>query len=140
MAAIFLVGKPPLANAAQDNTLINGDSPSQHEEVDLAERTSQSKPVYLLAQFSVRDVEQYTEQYARPTVQQLQAIGAELLAMSRDPEILEGKWDHKSTVIIKFPSMAVLEKWYSSKEYQDVKEIRINKLTNGGNMVLVPGV
>jgi len=131
MAAIILVGKTPLANAEQNNATLASDKQSQHKDVKV-------KPVYLIAQFSVTDVENYTELYAKPTVQQLIAVGAELLAMSRDPEVLEGKWDHKSTVIIKFPSMAVLKNWYSSKEYQEVKNIRISKLTDGGNMILVP--
>jgi len=131
MAAIILVGKTPLANAEQNNATLASDKQSQHKDVKV-------KPVYLVAQFSVTDVENYTELYAKPTVQQLIAVGAELLAMSRDPEVLEGKWDHKSTVIIKFPSMAVLKNWYSSKEYQEVKNIRISKLTDGGNMILVP--
>jgi uncharacterized protein (DUF1330 family) len=69
----------------------------------------------------------------------LQDIGAKVLAASSESQVLEGKWEYKSTVIIEFPSMSVAKKWYSSEEYKPLRDIRINELTEGGNLVLVPG-
>ena len=139
LLAIILVVKISMANAAEDTTPLAGDMQTQHKEIDLTENTSRLKPVYLVVQLNIPDVESYTKQYAIPVVQQLQDIGAKLLAASPDPQVLEGKWQHKSTVIIEFPSMSVAKKWYSSEQYKPYKDIRINKLTEGGNLVLVPG-
>ena len=136
LLAIILVGKIPVANAAQDTTPLAVDMQTQ---LDRSETTSRLTPVYLIVNHTVSDVESYTKRYAIPVVQQLQAIGAKLLAVSSEPQFLEGKWEHKSTVIIEFPSMSVAERWYSSEEYKPLKDLRINELTEGGNLVLVPG-
>jgi uncharacterized protein (DUF1330 family) len=140
MVAIFFVGQTLLANAAQNNTVIASNTQSQPKETYVAESASQSKPVYLVAQFTVTDVENFGEQYGKPVTQQLENIGAKFLAISKNPEVLEGKWNHKSTVIIEFPSMDVLRKWYASKEYKKIKDIRIKNLTSGGNLILLPGL
>ncbi len=137
LVVVFLVGKIQVMNAAQDTKQLADDVQLQQGEVELAKTTSRLTPVYLVAQFSISDIESYTRQYAKPVVQQLQDIGARLLAGSPEPQVLEGKWVHKSTVIIEFPSMSVAKKWYSSVEYKPYRDIRINKLTEGGNMVLV---
>ncbi|MBL4773917.1 MAG: DUF1330 domain-containing protein [Alcanivoracaceae bacterium] len=139
LVAIILVGKIPVANAALDTTPIAGDMQTKHEKIDLAETKSQLNPVYLIVQHTVLDVESYTKLYAIHVGQQLQDIGAKILAVSSEPQVLEGKWEHKSTVIIRFPSMSVAKKFYSSEEYKPYRDIRINKLTEGGNLVLVPG-
>ena len=139
LVTIILIGKTLVANAEQDIIQKVGDLQMQHGKIDPDETTSQLKSVYLIVQLTIPNAESYTKGYAIPVVQQLQAIGAKLLAVSPDPQILEGKWEHKSTVIIKFPSMSVAKKWYSSEEYKPYKDIRVNKLTQGGNLVLVPG-
>ena len=35
--------------------------------------------------------------------------------------------------------MAVAEAWYNSPEYQPMKDLRINELTEGGSAVFVEG-
>ena len=137
LIAIILVGKATGVNAAHDIKQSTGDK-TQHEKIDRAEPTSRSKPVYLIVQHTVSDIESYTNLYAIHVGKQLQDIGAKILAVSYEPQILEGKSDHKSTVIIEFPSMSVAKKWYSSEEYKPYKELRINKLSEGGNLELVP--
>ena len=141
LVTIILVGTTLVANAEQDITQLTGDKQTQHEKIDPEETTSRLNPVYLVAQLTIpiQNVENYTKQYAIPVVQQLQDIGAKILAGSSEPQVLEGKWEHKSTVIIEFPSMSVAKKWYSSEEYKPYRDIRINKLTEGGNAVFVPG-
>ena len=139
LIVIILVGKIPEAKAVQNITTLADDKQTQHEELDRAEMTSQSKPAYLIVQHTVSDVESYTKRYAIPVVQQLRDIGAKILAVSSEPQILEGKGGYKSIVIIEFPSMSVAKKWYSSEKYKPYKDLRINKLTEGGNLVLVPG-
>jgi uncharacterized protein (DUF1330 family) len=52
---------------------------------------------------------------------------------------LEGEWGGNWTVVIRFPSKVVAEEWYNSPEYQPLKELRIDDLTEGGSVVLVDG-
>ncbi|PHR61448.1 MAG: hypothetical protein COA43_03625 [Robiginitomaculum sp.] len=129
-ACIFI----PLFGCAENNHKLTA---QQHNESETVERANPQSPVYLIVQLTIPDSAPYTTQYAIPVVEHLQSIGANIVAISPDPQVLEGKWDHKSTVIIKFPSMSVVKEWYSSEEYKPYIEIR-NELTDGGNMVLVP--
>jgi uncharacterized protein (DUF1330 family) len=55
------------------------------------------------------------------------------------PKVLEGEWGGNWTVVIRFPSKVVAEEWYNSPEYQPLKELRIDDLTEGGSVVLVDG-
>jgi uncharacterized protein (DUF1330 family) len=62
-----------------------------------------------------------------------------VVALSPAPKVLEGIWGGNWTVVIRFPSMAVAEAWYNSPEYQPLKDLRINELTEGGALVFVEG-
>ena len=66
-------------------------------------------------------------------------VGAQVLAVSPAPKVLEGEWGGNWTVVIRFPNKAVAEEWYNSAEYQPLKELRMNELTEGGSVVLVEG-
>jgi len=41
---------------------------------------------------------------------------------------------------LRFPSMEMAQTWYNSAEYQPLKELRINELTDGGQILLVEGM
>ena len=124
-------------NHAQEASMEKGLSSSA--DINSVETTNRKKPVYLIVQLTVPDTEAYTTRYAIPVVQQLRDVGAKLLAASPEPLVLEGKWDHKWTVIIEFPSMSVAKNWYSSEKYKPFRDIRVNEVTEGGNMVFVSG-
>jgi uncharacterized protein (DUF1330 family) len=49
-----------------------------------------------------------------------------------------GTWDYERTVVIKFPSYDIAMKWYSSKEYAQVKKIRENN--SNGNLIIIEGL
>ncbi len=47
-------------------------------------------------------------------------------------ELVEGKWEHPRTIVIKFPSYEKAQEWYNSEEYKPIKKIRLdNALSNG---------
>ena len=47
-------------------------------------------------------------------------------------ELVEGKWEHPRTIVIKFPSYEKAQEWYKSEEYKPIKKIRLdNALSNG---------
>jgi uncharacterized protein (DUF1330 family) len=98
-----------------------------------------AQPAYLLGQITVKDVPQYLDQYARPLLAQLTQIGAELLVTSPHAETLEGEWSGNWTVLIRFPSWETAVEWYESADYAPLKAARVQDLTEGGNLVLLPG-
>lgn len=96
-------------------------------------------PAYLIARMHVNDPEEYLSRYGRPVYPLLQAAGGEILAVSENPEVAEGEWDSNWTLLVKFPSMAALKKYYTSNEYAPYLSMRVNELTGEGAMVFVEG-
>lgn len=98
--------------------------------------SSSNKSVYLVAQFDVKDLEDFIQRYAIGVIGQLQKVGAEVLAAA-PPQIVEGNVDVNRTVVIRFPSMKVAKTWYDSEEYQPFRELRKSELTNSGSAMFV---
>ena len=96
-------------------------------------------PAYLLVQLNVKNHEEYMQRYGKFVVAMFEKIGAHVVALSPAPKVVEGSWGGNWTVVIRFPSMAVAEAWYHSPEYQPLKDLRINELTEGGAAVFVEG-
>ncbi len=102
--------------------------------------SEETQAVYLVAQISVKDHQEYMTRYGKPVTQLLVDAGAEILVASRDGEILEGDWSGNWTVVTKFPSSHAAKRWYNSKEYGLFKKLRVNELITEGNIVLLPGL
>jgi uncharacterized protein (DUF1330 family) len=97
------------------------------------------KPAYLVVQFELKNQEDYLQRYGLPMLAMFEDRGAEVLAVSPAPVVLEGEWAGNWTAVVRFPSMQVAEDWYQSSEYQPLKELRINELTDSATAVLVDG-
>jgi uncharacterized protein (DUF1330 family) len=54
---------------------------------------------------------------ALPTIMQ---TGGRAIVVHDDPEVLEGSWKRKRTVILEFDSVDAARKWYNSPEYQAI--------------------
>ena len=64
--------------------------------------------------------------------------GGEYIVRGGETTIVEGNWTYPRTVVIKFPSYEKALEWYNSKEYQPVKQIRLdNAVANG---IIIKGV
>ena len=96
-------------------------------------------PAYMVVRLNVKNHEEYMQRYAMSVVAMFEKIGAEVVAVSPAPKVLEGEWGGNWTVVIRFPSMATAEAWYNSSEYQPLKELRIHELTDGGSAVFIEG-
>ncbi len=96
-------------------------------------------PAYLVVQLEIKNQEEYVQRYGLPILAMFEDVGAEVLAVSPAPVVLEGEWNGNWTVVIRFPGMQAAQDWYKSPEYQALKELRINELTEGGTAVLVAG-
>jgi len=74
-----------------------------------------------------------------PVLDQFRKAGAEILAATPQPEVLEGGWKSNWTVLIRFPSMEAARSFYDSEEYAPFRSIRVDELTNEGSVVMVEG-
>lgn len=82
------------------------------------------------------DFERYLGEYGKPLAPILEKHGAEVLAATPEPQILEGAYDRNFTVVIKFPSAEAVQRWHASPEYQPLKDKR-GGLTNPDNSVML---
>jgi len=96
-------------------------------------------PAYFVVQLEIKNQDEYIQRYGMPVLAMFESIGAEVLALSPAPTVLEGEWSGNWTVVIRFPSKNVAEQWYNSTEYQPLKALRMSELTEGGSVVLVEG-
>ncbi len=92
-------------------------------------------PAYVIADLcEVSDVEKLME-YGRLTSPTLKAHGARYLAAGADIEILEGEWNSDRLVIVEFPDMAAVKRWYNSDEYKPL--IALRRAASKGNLIAI---
>jgi uncharacterized protein (DUF1330 family) len=73
-------------------------------------------------------------QQALPTV--LQA-GGQIIVADDAPELIEGSWHGKRTVVLEFDSVEAARNWYRTPEYQGVMGLR--HAAADSNAVIVAG-
>ncbi len=98
-----------------------------------------NQEVYIIAQIEVKDYESYSDQYALKFKKILPDYQGEVLAATEECEILEGGRYGNWTVVIKFPNRQLAYNCINSQEYAPLKKVRINELTTGNNVLMIPG-
>src|SRR3954468_5414102 len=78
---------------------------------------------YLIADVDVTDGAAF-EEYRREVLATEARYGGRYLGRGGGTKVLEGDWEPHSLVIVEFPDMASLMKWYNSPEYRRLKAIR----------------
>jgi uncharacterized protein (DUF1330 family) len=96
-------------------------------------------PAYVMVQIRAKNVQETMERYGQFALGTVADFGGELLAGTPTPDVLEGEWDGNWAAVLRFPSRAVAETWYSSLEYRPLKEMRINALTEMNRVLLLDG-
>jgi uncharacterized protein (DUF1330 family) len=99
-----------------------------------------AKPAYFMVQVKAKILEELSVRYAQAAIASLMNLGGQMIAGTPAPTVLEGKWDGSWAAILRFPSMEMAQTSYNSAEYQPLKELRINELTEGGQILLVEGM
>lgn len=92
---------------------------------------------YLIANLEVTDPDAYQEYRARVPAT-IEAHGGRFLCRGGVVEVLEGDYDPKRVVVVEFPDMATLKRWYASEEYAPLIELR--QSASRGNLYAVQGV
>lgn len=99
-----------------------------------------TQPMFVIVQFDVKDFPQYFEHYGSQMRSVAAKFGGEFLTASREVVAKEGVSSGNFTAILRFPSEEAAIAMYESPEYAPLKMKRIEELTNGGNVIFVPGI
>jgi uncharacterized protein (DUF1330 family) len=83
-------------------------------------------PAYVIVNFDVLD-EEAGLAYASVAQQSILSHGGRYLVAGPTPMPAEGTWDSSGFVVIEFPDMDRVRKWYDSAEYRRAREIRQDK-------------
>jgi len=74
---------------------------------------------YFVAQLNVHDRMEY-DRYLAGTGALLEEFSGTVLAVDEDITVLEGEWPYGRTVLIEFPTLGHLDRWYSSDAYREI--------------------
>ena len=80
-------------------------------------------PAYVIANFDVSDPEAFAA-YVAAAPGTVRAHGGEYLARGGDSESWEGDLTVKRVVVLRFPSLEAARRWYDSREYAHLRELR----------------
>ena len=80
---------------------------------------------YFIANIKVDDESEY-QKYIDKVDEVFAKYNGNYLAVDNNPKILEGDWKYSRSVIIEFKSKLDFNKWYNSKDYQEILKIRLN--------------
>ena len=81
-------------------------------------------PAYMISQVTVTDRQKF-ESYIAKTRTVAAKHGGKPVAIGTQPKMLNGEGDgHQMVFVIEFESMAVLENWHNSDEYQALIPLR----------------
>jgi len=100
---------------------------------------TKSLPAYLIGRLNVKNHDEYMERYAMPVLSLFEKAGAEVLAASPEPDVVEGEWQSNWTVLVRFPSLEAARQFYRSDAYAPLRALRIDELTDEGAAVMVAG-
>jgi uncharacterized protein (DUF1330 family) len=94
-------------------------------------------PAYFIVDNKVTDPAGF-EEYRKQVPGTVEKYGGKFLVRGGQMQTLEGDWKPKRIVVTEFPSIEQARRWYDSKEYRELKALRLR--TARGSVVLVEGV
>jgi uncharacterized protein (DUF1330 family) len=96
-------------------------------------------PAYLIAEHIVTDKEKFDE-YRTRVGPMIAAYGGRYITRAGSHRLPEGgHWQPERVVIIEFPDMAALERWYRSPEYQPLIALRKQSTSDLDMLITLEG-
>ena len=92
---------------------------------------------YVLADITILDPDVY-EDYRRQVGAVIEKYGGRYLVRGGASEVFEGGWRPNRLIVLEFPDMDALRRWYQSDDYQAL--LRIRQSAARSNIVAVQGV
>ncbi|HET7669939.1 MAG TPA: DUF1330 domain-containing protein [Burkholderiales bacterium] len=91
---------------------------------------------YVIGEIEVTDPAAY-EDYRKQVLATVQKHGGRFVVRGGNVESLEGGWAPKRIVVVEFPSMEAMRKWYRSAEYAPL--IKLRQKASKGRLIAVEG-
>jgi uncharacterized protein (DUF1330 family) len=92
---------------------------------------------YLIVDLEVKNPAGYDD-YRRQVPATLAKYGGRFVVRGGACEALEGNWTPNRVVVVEFPSMEALKRWYHSEDYKPLIELRQSH--SAGNVIAVEGL
>ena len=80
-------------------------------------------PAYVIIETDIHDPEQY-ERYKAASPAAVAAGDGRFLARGGELAVLEGDWNPPRIVVLEFPDLETVKRWYDSPDYQEAKRLR----------------
>jgi len=80
-------------------------------------------PAYVVIETDVHDPEQY-ERYKAASPAAVASGGGRFVARGGELAVLEGDWNPSRVVILEFPDLDAVRRWYDSPEYVEARRLR----------------
>ena len=93
-------------------------------------------PAYLIAEIVVTNSEGF-KKYGEAVPATIEKYGGKYLVRGGDVVPMEGHWTPERVVVLEFPNLTTLKKWYNSDDYQNIIKFRTDNST--GKLVFVEG-
>ena len=93
--------------------------------------------VYAIGDIDIFDPQGY-ERYMRGVPEIVGRYGGRYLVRGGTAEVLEGDWEPHRVVVLEFPSMEALRKFYEAHDFADLQAQRM--ACSRSNMIAVEGV
>lgn len=90
---------------------------------------------YVITTLNITDPEIYESKYVANVYDIFAKYGAEVLVVDEEPDVREGNWPYKRTIVEKFPSIEKAREWYESPEYQEF--VKHRWASSEGNLIIV---
>lgn len=94
-------------------------------------------PAYLIVEIDIIDPDGY-EHYKNLAGATVEKYGGKYVVRGGSTEVLEGEWQPKRIVVLRFESADRAKKWLNSEEYREPRKMRHR--TAKTNMILVEGL
>lgn len=91
---------------------------------------------YLIVDLEVKNPAGYDD-YRRQVPASLAKYGGRFIVRGGAAETLEGSWAPKRVVVVEFPDMAALKRWYNSEDYKPL--IALRQKHSAGDVIAVEG-
>jgi uncharacterized protein (DUF1330 family) len=92
---------------------------------------------YAIAQIDVNDPEAF-KKYQAEVPATVAKYGGTYVVRGGEVTPMEGGWAPKRVVVLEFPNMTTLKKWYESKDYQSIIKFRTD--ASDGKLIFVEGL
>jgi len=92
---------------------------------------------YVIVDLDVKDANAF-ESYRREVPAVIEKYGGRYLVRGGACEVVEGDWTPKRVVVLEFPTMAALQRWYHSEDYRPLRAQRL--ACTAANIIAVEGL